>query len=119
MAADVDDHGGADPAPEADIVNNVQNDLPERERGSDLRRFALRNGDFLVARRRGKRRTGHVPEVEPRAEKLVVRVGGGYNTLREFLDLSARPCVLGEAERTDHSTPWCISRQSRVYPITN
>ncbi len=27
--------------------------------------------------------------VEPRAEKLVVRVGGGYNTLREFLDLSA------------------------------
>ena len=25
----------------------------------------------------------------PRAEKLVVRVGGGYNTLREFLDLSA------------------------------
>ena len=58
-------------------------------------------------------------EVEPRAEKLVVRVGGGYNTLREFLDLSARPCVLGEAERTDHSTPWCISRQSRVYPITN
>ena len=63
-----------------------------RKRGESVQPKRCRMGDSRARGLEGRR------EVEPRAEKLVVRVGGGYNTLREFLDLSAR-ATAGAAHR--------------------